>query len=465
MKTNFKKLGVTCALSCMVLMLSGCKVGPDYRMPEFALPESWIGTKETPKLQNVQAEKSEWWKNFKDPVLDELVEKAKAQNLSLKEAKARVAEARALAHGADAELFPQINVGAGVTKRSKNGATGGNTKLFEAGFDAIWEADIFGGNRRVAESAQAEYEAAEAEYNDVMLSLIAEVARNYVQYRLYQQQLALAKQTLETQNGTARITEARYKEGVEGKLEVVRAGAQLNLTKAQVPLYENLTGASAYRLEFLLGGKPGSLEKQLAETNKIPISDPLKATSTPLAVMSRRPDVKLAERKLASATALQGAAIADMYPKLSLSAVLGLENGSADRLFRSSSKVWSVGGNLLMPLFDFGRIRSRIDASDARQEQAMVQYESVVLAALGDVETAMLAYAKESERTEMLTEAAANSKKAVEISQLQYKEGIISQLDVLQAQQTMYEAENALAESNAAVAYNLIALNKALALF
>ena len=452
MKTIFKKR----ILLLAGLLLAACKVGPDYQLPSIDLPESWMGNKE---YKDAKAESAEWWKNFNDPVLNELIEKAKTQNLSLKEAKARVAEARALAQGADAELFPQVNVGGGVTKSD------GGKKLFQAGFDALWEADIFGGNRRIAEAAGADHEAAEADHDDVMLSLEAEVVRNYVELRLYQRQLELAKQTLETQGNTVRITDARYKEGVEGRLEVVRAGAQLNSTKAQVPLYESAVGASSYRLEFLLGEKPGSLKEKLVAGKDIPLSDPIKATSTPLEVIARRPDVKAAERRLASATALQGAAIADMYPKLSISAVLGLESGSAGKLFRSSSKVWSVGGNLLMPLFDFGRVRSNIDASDARQEQAMAQYESAVLAALGDVETAMLAYAKESERRENLQEAADDSKKAVEISQLQYKEGIISQLDVLQAQQTMYNAQTALAESTAAVSYNLIALNKALALY
>ena len=467
MKTICKTPKFILSCTCVIFALSGCTVGPDYEKPKIDVSKNWSETNiNKTKVEDVASkEKSvEWWKEFKDPLLNKLITKAKSQNLTLKEAKARVREARALSHGADAELFPKIDVVGGVTKGDKaTAAGGGTTKLFDAGFDAVWEADIFGGNRRSAEAADANFEAVQADYDDVMLSLVAEVARNYVEVRLYQQQLALAKNTAEIQADTARISEARYKQGVEGKLEIVRANAQLSSTKAQIPLYENLIGASTYQLDFLLGEQPGALKKQLAEEKEIPLIAPEIALNEPVKVIANRPDLKVAEHNLAAATALQGVAIADLYPKLSLSAALGFESGSSNNLFRSSNRVWSIGGSVLAPLFDFGRIRANIDAADARQEQAMAQYQAAVLFVLKDVETSLLNYAKETERHEALLDAAANSKKAVEISQLQYKEGVISQLDVLQAQQTMYDADTALAQSTANVSYALIALCKALA--
>lgn len=451
MMTNFKKytLLVTTSLS-----LISCAVGEDYSKPLIPLPESWVESSN--KVTAESKDQSNWWKNFGDAELDNLIEKAKAQNLDLAEAKERVKEARAIESGADANLLPQVNIGA-TADRSRN-----NGRSYEAGFDASWEVDIFGGNRRIAEATEYQTEAAVADADDVELSLLSEVARTYVELRLNERQLELAKQTLETQSNTARITEARYNEGVEGRLEVSRANSQAESIKAQVPLYESLAGASRYKLEFLLGQQPGSLKDEITPNKTIPLMDGLVATDIPVNVIARRPDIRTAERSLASATALTGSAIADMYPKLNLSAILGLENSSASDLFRSSSRVWSVGGSLLAPLFDFGRIQSNIDATESRQEQAFINYKRTTLAALQEVETAMLAYAKESERLESLTEAANSSRKAVEISQLQYKEGIISQLDVLEAQSTMYNAEAAQVQSTATVSYNLIALYKAL---
>lgn len=457
MKTNHKKLG-SVLLAASLLALSGCKVGEDYKTPQLDVPSNWLFSDNEPE-KKLPAD--EWWKNFSDPVLEELIEKARAQNLDLADAKARVKEARALANGADANLLPEVDVGASSNRGSRNG-NGNNSRTYNVGFDASWEADIFGGNRRAAEAADYDVEAAKADEDDVTLTLVSEVTRNYLEYRLAQAQLDLAKQSLDSQGRTVNITEARYKEGVEGQLELSRARSQLNTTKAQVPVYENAVGAAQYRIEFLLGQNPGTLKGKLAEKKDIPVIDGLVATDTPLAVISRRPDVRVAERQLASSTALTGAAISDMYPKLTLSAVLGLESSSAGHLFRASSKVWSVGGDILMPLIDFGRVQSNIDASKARQEEAFINYKRVVQAALQDVETSMLAYAKESERNESLADAAKDSHRAVEISQAQYKEGIISQLDVLTAQQTMYDADQALATSSAAVSEDLVALYKAL---
>ncbi len=456
MKLNSSQnIALTCL--CLVLTTSACNK-TKYDAANVKVPEKWREQVQTPALDNVQQNNVQWWKNFNDPVLDDLVEKALAGGLDMIEAEARVREARALAYGAGAELLPQGNAKVGATRGSNS------ADLYEAGFDASWEIDIFGGNRDLYRARSAEAEATKEERDAVALTLVSEVARNYIELRLYQGRLRLAKKTLETQNSTALITQARYNEGIESDLELSRINSQLSTVRAQVPMLENLLGASVYRLEFLLGLTPGSLNHIAEAESNLPLIDPAIATDTPIATISRRPDVRAAEQRLLASGYIYDAAISSIFPKITLSSVLGFENNTASGLINSSNKVWSLGGAALMPLLDFGRIHAGIKATDAAQEQAFIQYRRAVLLALKETETAVLAYSKEWQRLEALTDAATASKKAIEISQTQYREGIISQLDVLQAQSTLFSAQTELLESLASVSYNLIALYKSLGL-
>lgn len=468
MNVVFNKLSAFPAL-LIPLFLAACAVGPDYKLPDIPLPVQWFGGNETsealadaPKPQPIK-----WWENFNDPALNAILEQSFAKSLDIREAEARLREVRAAERLANASLLPQIDGFASAERRRSSGSggsirSGGINNLYEAGFDASWEIDIFGGTRREAEAAEAQTAAAERDVEAARLSFAAEVARNYLQYRLNQTQMSLAEKNAIAQGETARITEARFREGVEGNLELSRAQAQLASTRAQIPLYAAESDASLYRLEFLAAELPGSLKEQLGKATDIPFATPAVALDTPLDVIRRRPDVQAAERRLAAATALQGAAFADFFPRLTLSGLLGFESGRAGDLLRASSKVWSGGGSILLPLLDFGRIRANVNIADARQEQAYVQYERTLRAALQEVETAISAYLNEAARREELLQSRNANATALDISRKQYREGIISQLDVLDAQRSLYSAENALADSTAAVGVNLVRLYKAL---
>ncbi len=463
----------------VALWLGGCAVGPDYQAPHFSLPDFWRASPAQDKEKKEEtADKASWWRDFNDPVLDALMAKALAQNLDLRSAAARLREARAYEGGSRANLLPTINGSASYERsgNARNRISGLNTAssgtaintrnnitdLYQAGFDASWEIDLFGRLRRRLESSRANREAAEADTEAMRLSVAAEVARVYLDYRLNATQRGLAEQTAEAQTTTARITEARYRQGVESRLELSRATAQLETTRSEIPRYDALAGADAYRLDLLLGENPGSTQTLLTKAAEIPFLTPALALEPPLAVIQQRPDLRAAERRLASATALHGAAIADMYPTISLSGAFGYANRAAGNLLRASNETWSLGPNLLVPLIDFGKLRAQIDIADAQQEQAMLAYESTVRTALQEVETSALAYLRELDRHDRLQHAMEANEKAMQVAQAQYREGILSQLDVLDAQRSLYASQLDLAQSTANVSTQLVALYKAL---
>ncbi len=461
------------SLSLLPLFLTACALGEEYKLPDFGLPDAFIiGEEVAPEPAPEPVIAIKWWEKFGDPVLNALAAQALASGLDAREAQARLREAQAQERAAIASLLPAVDLTASAERArssangrrstvQQSGGSGGINNLYQAGASAFWDIDIFGG-RRALEAADAAMEAVQASRDDALLALASEVARNYVELRLYQAQGALARDNADTQSETARITSARYREGVEGSLQVSRAQAQLSSTQAQVPLYARLSGASQYRLEFLLSQNPGSLEETLKESKGIPFADAEIVLDAPVNVIARRPDVRAAERNLASFTALKGVALADYFPRLSISGLLGFESATTNNLLLSGSRVWSAGGSVILPLIDFGRIRANVDVADARAEQAVIQYERAVRSAVQEVESAALAYTQEVLRRSELLDAVGANEKAVSIARLQYKEGILSQLDVLEAQRTLYEAEVALAQSTADASYNFIALYRAL---
>ena len=447
--------------------LAGCTMGPDYRETAPTVPARWQAGKDADaglKPVDPQALKN-WWKGFGDARLDHLMDQALAGNLDLKMALARIDQARAERRSTRAELFPTVNVTSGA-RRDDNPfpglAPGIRYNMFELGFDALWEIDLFGRKQRQLEAASADLDAAGEEYRQSLVTLTAEVARSYVEYRSLQNQLRVTRSNLDAQQHTLRLTEKIFNEGVGTRHDVVRARAQAENTEAQIPTLEAGLTAALRQLEVLAGRQPGALAADLDEPGSVPAAPGREILASPADTIRHRPDLRVAERRLAAATALQGSAIAEFFPKISLSAFVGLRNTDLEGLFKSAAFSYGTAANLLQPLLNFGRIRAGVDLAQAKQQEAYYAYEKAVLEALRETETALARYLKEEIRRQTLARAVADQHESVRLSQLRYQEGVTSFLDVLDSQRALFVAEIELARSEASASTNLIAVYKSL---
>jgi len=447
--------------------LAGCTMGPDYRKSEPVVPDRWQAEKNASLgLKPVTPEKLKtWWKSFGDSQLNRLMDLALVDNLDLKMALTRIDQARADRRSIRAELFPQIDITAGGQRHQNLSpiyARGVRFNLFELGFDALWEVDLFGRQQRRLEAASADLEVAKEEHAQALVTLTAELARSYVEYRNLQNQLRITRSNLEAQQHTLKLTERLFNEGVGTRHDVVRARAQAENTEAQIPTLEAGVIATLRQLEVLIGRQPGTLDGELNASGVLPMAMAQQLLISPAETIRWRPDIHVAERRLAAATAMQGAAIAELFPKVSLSAFLGLRNTDIETLFKSAAFSYSTAANMLQPLLNFGRIQAGIDLTKSQQQEAYLAYEKAVLEALRETETTLTRYLKEEVRRQTLARAVADQRESVRLSQLRYKEGVITFLDVLDAQRVLYAAEIELARSEAETSTNLIAFYKAL---
>jgi NodT family efflux transporter outer membrane factor (OMF) lipoprotein len=412
----------------------------------------------------------EWWKTFRDPELNSLIERAMKANLDLRVAEARLREARALRGIAAWGFLPSINAGASYLdqKRAENAQTFTapnlvfHTQLYDAHFDARWEIDIFGGQRRQLQAASARLAAIQEERRAVLVSVLAEVARNYVELRGYQNRLAISRQNVAAQSNAVEVLQARFQAGLTSELEVKRAQALLESLRAQVPPSVTAAEQAAHRLSVLLGQWPGALHPELEVAAPIPAAPPSVPVGLPSELLRRRPDVRAAERQLAAATADIGVEVAELFPKFSLIGTGGFQSLSATDWFVPNGRYWSAGPTVTWRLLDFGRIRASIHAANARQQQALAAYEQTVLAAFEDVENALVAYANEQVRYRALAESVAASRRGLELAQDLYAKGLGDFLSVLDAQRALYQAEDQLVVSERTMTQNVVALYKAL---
>ena len=338
----------------------------------------------------------------------------------------------------------------------------GPQNSFTTGFDAAWEVDIFGGTRRRVEAAEANIDAAVEDRRTVLVTLLGDVAKNYIDLRGFQRRLAVAQATLRAQQETARLTKIRFDAGLANDLDAAQAEGLSQQTAAQIPALESALKQTVYRLELLLGRQPGALANELTLDAPIPALPPTAHVGLPAELLRRRPDIRRAERQLAAASAEVGAATADLYPKFSLTGAFGLQSVSASDWFTGRSRFWSIGPTISWPIFDAGKIRANIEVRNAQQEQALRNYEKSVLTALGDVESALVNYAKEQSRYRSLLDATVANRRAVELANDLYRQGLVAFLNVLDAERTLYVTENDLAQSEANMASNLVVLYKAL---
>lgn len=448
-----------------IFAFAGCIVGPDYHRQDANVPLTWFGRTEQIKDSSDYSELAYWWREFNDPNLTSLVERAINTNLDLLQAQARIRQARAARGIIAGGSWPTIDA-TGLYTRGRIPILGNpdppTRNLFQTGLDSAWELDIFGGVRRSIEAADADVRFAVEDRRNVLVTLISEVALNYIELRGFQQQIVIARNNLEAQQKTAELTHKKFQGGLTGTLDVANADAQVATTASQIPQLEASAQQSIYNLSVLLGLEPAALLKELSPTSSIPFAPAQVPIGIPSELLRRRPDIRRAEAAIHSATARIGVATADLYPKFSLTGSINFQSGQLHELISGKNRFWTVGPAVDWQIFSAGRVRSNIELQKALQEESMLAYQKTVITALADVENALVAYAKEYERHKTLTDAVAHNRKAVDSATQLYQQGLTDFLNVLVSQRSLFASEDALVQSTGSLSINLVALYKTL---
>jgi NodT family efflux transporter outer membrane factor (OMF) lipoprotein len=451
----------------IALVVGGCvAVGPDYVPVAPKAPSKWQteledGLNDAPLNPETLAQ---WWTTIEDPQLFSLEQRAVKGNLNLQEARARIREARALRGISEAQLFPVVDATGSMTRNRPSEKISPETTntLYAAGFDAGWEIDIFGGLRRAVEAAQANLEASQEQLHDVLVSLLAEVALNYLEVRTFQARLAVTGKNIKAQQETYELNRSRNQAGIISELPVQQALYNLERSRSQIPPLQTGLAAAKNRLAVLLGENPGVLDDELDEEKPIPVPPVSVAVGVPAETLRHRPDIRRAERNLAAKTALIGVATADLYPKFRLLGSIGLESLHDEDFLEWSSRTWRIGPGVSWNIFDAGAIRQNIEVQSARQEQALIQYESTVLGALEEVEDVLVAYTKVRRRREYLVKATEAARQADLLARDQFSAGLVDFSNVLITQLALLSLEDDLAQSEGNVTSTLVLLYKAL---
>lgn len=451
----------------LALLLNSCRsVGPDYAGVRTRVPDAW--TRNVLRDLGESSELSGWWKGFRDPSLTTLIERTRESNPDLRGAIARIDEARAQRGIAVSQGLPQANAQAAYSRNrtSENlGSPVGNNNprdFYAAGFDAGWEIDLFGGIRRSVEAADANIEARQEDYRDALVSLFAEVALNYVDYRTLEERIAVAQRNIAAQRDSVNLTQGRLDAGLVPKIDVTQASTNLALSEATVPQLRAQLAAAKNRLASLTGGYPASVESLLARSRGIPVPSAGFSAGLPADLLRARPDIRSAERDLAAQTARIGIVEADLYPRLTLAGDFQLQSVNSGDLFNSQSRAYSFGPSFRWQIFSAGRIRNSIAAEESRALQALAAYESTVLGAVEEVETSMAAIVHERDRLGDLGRAVSSARETVSLVKDNYEGGLVNFQSVLDSERTRLEAEDQEAFSRGELARNYIRLYKAL---
>lgn len=449
------------------IILSGCVVGPDYHRPDVRMPDRYAGAQTSATTPSAE-ENARWWDSLNDPTLTRLIDRSVATGLDAQLALSRVREARALYAFRAGQLYPTLDAASSFqrSRYSENrdiGPLAGSTNnLFQAGFDAAWELDVFGGFRRSVESASATVESTVEAQRDTTLTLISEVARNYVVLRGSQLERATVAESLRGQEDTLELLRAKAQAGNIPDLDVFRQEAQVASTASQLPMIEATTKQAAHRLSVLLGLTPTSLYQELLPDAPIPAGPADVPTGMPSDLLRRRPDIRRAERRMAAASAEIGVAVADLFPKFSLTGSFGVESDALRTLTRSDSRFWSFGPAVNWRLFEGGRLQANVVVQKERFEQASIEYRQTILVALSEVEDALVLLNRESARRNALKLAVDANVQALDRAKQLNKAGVIDFLDVLTSEQALLLSRQQLAQSQQSVSVHLIALFKSL---
>jgi NodT family efflux transporter outer membrane factor (OMF) lipoprotein len=478
------------------LGVAGCNVGPNYHPPQTSVPAGFAAAPSQPSSRPAEAGTAgaagsamtqpvlvsvttqpvritQWWATLNDPILDRLIDRAVQSNLNLKSATARLREARARQAIASGAQLPQLDARTAFSHQRISGNSQPfasvqpgffpfEWNLYQLGFDANWELDVFGGSRRALEAAGADLGASIEDRRDVLLSVMAEVARNYVELRGTQRELEVAQANLKVQRQTLDLTQNQRRQGVVTQLDVARAQAQTADTESQLPALQSRQWRIIHRIALLLGEEPNALAGELATHAPIPLPPGTVPVGLPSDLLRRRPDIRRAERRLAGASARIGVAVADLFPRFSLVAGAGVDSSDSENLFNWGSRTFNVGPSVRWPIFNAGKLRAMVQVRNAQQEQALIAYQKTVLSALAEVEDAIVALTTEQQRAQSLDERVSATSEAAQIAADQYRQGLSDFLTVLDAQRSLLEAEDEQARSRQSVTTDLIALYKAL---
>jgi len=446
------------------LAAAACAVGPDYKAPEPA-PVAVINA--DPQVFAAAEPDADWWQGFSDPVLADLVQRAKAGNLDLRASVDRVKQSRALFDDRRLDQFPRVTSEGGYTRSNEQvpgfGTQKVNVQSADLGFDANWEIDLFGHVQRSVEAADADAGASEADARDVKVTVAAEVARNYFELRGAQQRRIVAEANAEAQRQTLKLTQTRLSIGQGDPTDVESAKARLAAIEATIPTFVTAEARANYRLAVLVGERPGALDTMLT---------PLKAQPAPSVkalpigdasgFLRRRPDVQAAERRLAGETARVGVATADLFPRVKVTGFIGLLSGDVSQLFSHGSEAYSVAPSVTWPALDLGGTHARLRAQEAKSDESLANYDQTVLRAIEDLETALVSYRQQQTQLGSLSDQVTAARRASELAQIRYKEGTVDFLTLLDAQRTQLTAEDALAAAETDANTDIVAIYKAL---
>lgn len=486
----------------LAVALAGCSVGPDWHTPRFFSPASWFASR--PKPAPLPSEPvpepvdPHWWNVFHDAELTSLEDRVAAANLNVRISTIRLAESRSQRQITGADQFPTLQADSSYTreKPSQKGvlslfSAGGGTSfgsqggqasgmagrtggipnfsgigqpfnLWQYGFDASWELDLWGRVRREVESADASVEASADARRNALLSVLAEVARDYVQLRGIQAQIDIANRNIATAQQSLDLTQARFRGGLTTELDVANAATQLSSNQAQVPQLEQQEAAQINALSFLLGEAPGALRAELETPRAVPPIPPRVPIGVPSELARRRPDIRQAEAQLHAATADIGVAVADFYPRITLDGSIGLQALKFKDLGNWAARQYGLGPTISLPIFEGGRLRATLELRRVEQQEAALNYQQTVLQAWHDVDNALTAYAAEQRRRDALTRAVADSARALALAQERYRQGVADFLNVLDAERAVLQAQQQLADSTTTASSNLVQLYKAL---
>lgn len=452
-------------LLAATLLCSGCKLGPDYERPAVPLPEGWrsLSSNEQESLANTP-----WWELFKDPELVRLIDLALTENKDLKIAVERIEEARAFYGFTRADLYPRVDLSASAAyvSASRNGVPpipsgiDNEDTLFGLGATAFWELDFFGRIRRASEAQLAQLYASEQTRRAVVLALVADVARAYVELRDLDRQLEISRRTLQSRVEYVGLARDRFEGGVTPEIDWRQAEAEMHRTESLVQDFERQISQKENELSALIGRNPGDIARGLAlDQLQLPPAVP---AGLPSALLERRPDVRQAEEQLASASARIGEAKALLYPSIALTGSFGWESSELGDLLDSPSKSWSIGANLLQPIFNAGQNRRRVEVAESQQRQALYGYEKSVLQAFREVEDFLVGLRQSTLIRSSERDRVAAERKVLELAELRYRGGVAEYLEVLDAQRSLFNAELDEAAAQRDEVVNLILLYKAL---
>jgi outer membrane protein, multidrug efflux system len=446
-------------------LLAACAVGPDYERPDTPARDTFVSFEAT--AYSTEDARAQFWTEFRDETLTQLVNDALAANHDLRIALSRFVEARALRRESQYDLIPTITAGGGysdqlVSRDVSSPAFPREQELYDAGFDAFWELDLFGRVRRQIEASTAELQSAEATLRDAQVLVTAEVTRTYFELRGQQNQLDVARRNVDNQRTTLELTSARLEAGSGTELDTSRAQAQLSSTLATIAPLEAAVARSIHRLGVLTGRDPAALRDVLSKVQEIPALPQIAAVGDPAGLLRRRPDIRAAERGLAASTARIGVAVADLFPQVTFTGSIGYAADRASALGESGTGTHLIGPGISWVALDLGRVRAQIAGARARNEESLARYEQTVLRALEETENALVTHARARERLTHVAEAARASADAARLARVRFESGVIDFLEVLDSERTQLEAEDRLAQSRTDVATSLVAVYKAL---